>query len=100
MPKKTVNEPRTDERTDRNGKAVSNRILQELPESEYRTIRPALEFVAAPRGKYLYEQNQPIESVYFPNNGLVSLVITMQDGKTVEVGVLGREGFTGFTGFT
>jgi hypothetical protein len=32
---------------------------------------------------------------YFPNRGLISLVIVMEDGKTVEVGVLGREAFAG-----
>jgi CRP-like cAMP-binding protein len=100
MPKKSPKPPRVDERTDskrtdRNGKAISNRILQEIPENEYRAIRPALEFVAAPRGKYLYEPNEIIESVYFPNRGLISLVIIMKDGKTAEVGVLGNEGFTG-----
>jgi CRP-like cAMP-binding protein len=95
MPKKSLKASRVDERTDRHGRAVSNRILLDLPESEYRVIRPALEFLVVPRGKTLYEPNQAIESVYFPNQGLISLVIIMKDGKTAEVGVLGNEGFTG-----
>jgi hypothetical protein len=33
--------------------------------------------------------------VYFPNSGLISLVIATSDGKTVEVEVLGSEGFSG-----
>ena len=70
MPKKSLKASRVDERTDRHGKAVSNRILLDLPESEYRVIRPALEFLVVPRGKTLYEPNQAIESVYFPQPGV------------------------------
>ena len=44
MPKKTLRAPRAEDRTDRQGKPVSNRILLELPDSEYRAIRPYLYF--------------------------------------------------------
>jgi CRP-like cAMP-binding protein len=43
----------------------------------------------------LYEPGRPIEFVHFPNGGMVSLVIATEDGKTVEVGEVGREGFAG-----
>jgi len=43
----------------------------------------------------LWEPNQPIESVYFPNSGMISLVAVMVNGKTVEVGMTGRHGFVG-----
>jgi len=36
-----------------------------------------------------------VESTYFPNRGLISLVVVMKDGKTAEAGVVGNEGFTG-----
>lgn len=83
------------ERTNAQGKPVSNRILLSLPDSEYRAIRPALEFLDLPHHLSLYEPNRKIEFVYFPNRGLVSLVIVMEDGKTVEVAVLGKEGVAG-----
>jgi CRP-like cAMP-binding protein len=83
------------ERTNPQGKPVSNRILLAIPDSEYRSIRPGLEFLPLPHHRRLYEPNQKFEFVYFPNGGLISLVIVMADGKTVEVGVLGREGFAG-----
>jgi CRP-like cAMP-binding protein len=83
------------ERTNPQGKPVGNRILLAIPDSEFRAIRPALEFLAMPHHRILYEPNRKIEFVYFPNKGLISLVIVMADGKTVEVAVLGHEGVAG-----
>jgi CRP-like cAMP-binding protein len=83
------------ERTNPQGKPVSNRILLAIPDSEYRSIRPGLEFLSLPHHRILYEPNRKFEFVYFPNKGLISLVIVMADGKTVEVAVLGNEGIAG-----
>jgi len=95
MPKRTLRVVQPGERTNPQGKAVSNRILLSLPDVEYRAIRKGLEYVPLPHHRSLYEPNRKIEYVYFPNSGLISLVVAMDDGKTVEVGVLGREGFAG-----
>jgi CRP-like cAMP-binding protein len=95
MPKRTMRVVQPGERTNPEGKPVSNRILLALPDKEYRSIRKGLEFVSLPHHRSLYEPNKKIEYVYFPNSGLISLVVVMDDGKTVEIGVLGREGFAG-----
>ena len=95
MPKRAMRVVQPGERTNPEGKAVRNRILLALPDKEYRSIRKGLEFIDLPHHRSLYEPNQKIEYVYFPNSGLISLVVVMDDGKTVEVGVLGREGFAG-----
>jgi CRP-like cAMP-binding protein len=83
------------ERTNAAGKPVSNKILLSVPDSEYHVIRPHLEFLSMPHHLSLYEPNHPLEFVYFPNAGMVSLVIAMEDGRTVEVGEVGKEGFAG-----
>jgi CRP-like cAMP-binding protein len=83
------------ERTTSAGNRVSNKILLWIPEEEYRLICPHLEFLTMPHHLSLYEPNQPLEFVYFPNKGMVSLVIAMEDGRTVEVGEVGKEGFAG-----
>lgn len=83
------------ERTNREGEAVCNKILLGIPEAEYRLIRPDLTFLDLPHHLYLHEARQKIEYAYFPNRGMISLVIVMEGGKSVEVGVLGREGFAG-----
>jgi CRP-like cAMP-binding protein len=86
------------ERTNGEGKAIGNRILLSLPEHEYRTLRPSLVFVSLPHHASLHEPGERIEFVYFPNRGLVSLVVAMKEGKTVEVGVVGNEGMIGTAG--
>src|ERR1035441_4723332 len=73
----------------------SNRILATLPPAEYERLQSYLRLVPLKRGKVLWESNQPIDSVYFPNSGMISLVAVMANGKTVEVGMTGRHGFVG-----
>jgi CRP-like cAMP-binding protein len=85
----------TNERTTTAGNRVGNKILLSIPDKEYALIRPHLEFLSMPHHLSLYEPGQPLEFVHFPNTGMVSLVIETQDGRTVEVGEVGREGFTG-----
>jgi len=83
------------ERTNAAGKPVSNKLLLSIPDSEYRAIRPHLEFLSLSHHRSLYEPNRPLEFVHFPNSGMVSLVIETEDGRTVEVGEVGKEGFAG-----
>ena len=83
------------ERTSPAGNRVTNKILLSIPDEEYALIRPHLEFISMPHHLSLYEPGRPIEFVHFPNGGMVSLVIATEDGKTVEVGEVGREGFAG-----
>jgi len=95
MLKRNLRVVREGERTSPQGKPVCNRILLALPDREFCSIRPHLEFLTLPHHRLLYEPTRKIDVLYFPNRGLISLVIVMEDGKTVEVAVLGREGFAG-----
>ena len=83
------------ERTNPAGKPVSNKILLSIPDTEYNSLRPHLEYVRLPNHLVLHEAGGKIEVAYFPNRGLISLVVVMKDGKTAEAGVVGNEGFTG-----
>jgi len=83
------------ERTNAAGKPVGNRILLSLSDSEYNALRPHLEYVRLPNHLVLHEAGARLEFAYFPNRGLISLVVVMKDGKTAEAGVVGNEGFTG-----
>jgi CRP-like cAMP-binding protein len=83
------------ERTTTAGNRVGNKILLSIPAKEYALLRPHLEFLHMPHHLSLYEPGRPLEFVHFPNAGMVSLVIATKDGKTVEVGEVGREGFSG-----
>ena len=82
------------ERTNPAGRPVSNAILLSIPEEEFDMVRPHLQFAPLPQRVSLQEANQKLDDVYFLNRGMVSLVFTTQKGESVEVGVVGNEGFT------
>ncbi|QHN04592.1 Crp/Fnr family transcriptional regulator [Granulicella sp. WH15] len=69
-----------------------------MPESQYAAISRFLVPVDLPLGFRLSEPNQPIDHVYFLVGGLVSVDALTEKGESVEVGVLGREGFAGLSG--
>jgi CRP-like cAMP-binding protein len=83
------------ERTNTEGKPVSNRLLLSISDSDYGSLRPYLEYVDLPNHLVLHEAGGRLEFAYFPNRGLISLVVVMKDGKTAEAGIVGNEGFTG-----
>lgn len=83
------------ERTNTTGKPVSNVILLAASDSDYRALRPHLEYVALPNRLVLHEAGGKVDFAYFPNRGLISLVVAMEDGKTAEAGVVGNEGLIG-----
>ena len=72
-----------------------NQLLAALSEIEYQRLVPNLELVSLPLHKVIYEPGEPITHVYFPHQALVSLVSLMEDGSTVEVGLVGNEGMVG-----
>jgi CRP-like cAMP-binding protein len=82
------------ERTSPDGSPVANNILLSIPDDEFHNLRPDLQFLSLPQRKTLYEANQKQEDVYFLNSGMASLVFTTRTGESVEVGVVGNEGFT------
>ena len=83
------------ERTNTDGKPVSNIILLSISDSDYSSLRPDLEYVTLPNHLVLHEAGGTLDFVYFPNRGLISLIVVMKDGKTAEAGIVGKEGFTG-----
>ena len=66
-----------------------------MPDAEYRSIRPHLEFLILPQHRSLHEPHHKSNTVYFLNAGLISLVVAMMHGKTVEAGIVGKEGMAG-----
>jgi CRP-like cAMP-binding protein len=83
------------ERTNTDGKPVSNIILLSISDNDYSSLRPNLEYVSLPNHLVLHEGGGKLEFAYFPSRGLISLVVVMKDGKTAEAGIVGKEGFTG-----
>jgi len=77
------------------GGPIKNMILASLPSKDYGRLLPDLESIPLVPGEILYKSGDAIEHVYFPGDGLVSLVTHMNNGTTVEVGIIGRDGMVG-----
>lgn len=85
------------ERTTPDAKQIHNQILLAIPDEEFRSIRPHLQFVSLSRHLSLHEPHRTVRFAYFPNAGVISLVIDMKNGKSVEAGLLGNEGASGMS---
>jgi CRP-like cAMP-binding protein len=74
---------------------VSNVILASLPAAEFAELAPSLERVGFATGETLFEVEDRPGRVYFIESGLLSLISTLEDGTSIEVAALGREGLAG-----
>src|SRR5260370_24795986 len=72
-----------------------NHLLGALPAHEWQALPPHLELVQLRTDQLLCDSGQRIHHVYFPTTAIVSLLHTMEDGGSVEVAAVGREGKTG-----
>jgi CRP-like cAMP-binding protein len=72
-----------------------NGILAGLLATEYKRLLPKLEHVTLKRGEIVYRADQEIKEVYFPEEAVVAMVDITDDRRTVEVGIIGREGIVG-----
>lgn len=72
-----------------------NLLLRRLPSEELESLRSGLRPTAYERGDVLNEPGAAIDAVFFPESGLYSTTVTMQDGGTVETGGSGYEGLVG-----
>ena len=79
--------------------AFHNRILASFSDEVHQNLDALLETVSMSDGMVLYEPGAPIERVYFPLTGVISIVQIMQEGTAAEVGMVGREGVSGLESF-
>ena len=80
---------------DGDGNHVHNQILLDLPPKEREMLFPKLEFVRLKTHHVLHEPGDTLKSAYFCDTGLISILSVFPDGKSVEVGLVGKEGFVG-----
>lgn len=76
---------------------LTNKILRGLPDAEFTSLMPLLEPVSLSAGERLSEAGETARFIYFPENCIISCHAEMQDGKSVEVGMVGFEGVTGLS---
>jgi CRP-like cAMP-binding protein len=85
---------------DRSQAGRRNTLLAALPAADYALLAPRLKEVVLEQGAILQEQGESIEQVYFPHDGIVSLLAVMRQGDAIETATIGYEGAIGcFAGF-
>jgi CRP-like cAMP-binding protein len=75
--------------------ALQNHLLEALPVGDYGMIAPHLAPVDIERGRLLYDPGDRIDTVYFPIDGVISLMTLMENGAAIESATIGREGALG-----
>jgi len=72
-----------------------NQLLQMLDAAEFDLLRPHLATVEMVRESVLGEAGAALRHVYFPHGGSVSISVSLSDGQTIEVAMLGRDSVVG-----
>src|SRR6202041_3061409 len=72
-----------------------NRLLLALPSRNLKRLMPELEHTPCQRAQVLMDADTPLDHVFFPDSGVVSVVAVYADGSIIEMATVGREGCTG-----
>jgi hypothetical protein len=71
-----------------------NRLLLALPSSDLQQIMPELEHIRCEREQVLMDADSPLDYVFFPDSGVISVVAVYADGSIIDMATIGREGCT------
>jgi CRP-like cAMP-binding protein len=76
---------------------IRNRLLASLSASDLTLLARHLLEVPIEQGQTLEDRGRAIDRVYFPQTGMISLIVTMAEDSALEVGTVGYEGAIGMT---
>jgi CRP-like cAMP-binding protein len=74
---------------------LDNKLLASLPRAQFDLLAPHLTTTSLEQGIVLLEPGDEFDQVYFPHNGMLSLLAVLKDGKAIETATVGREGVVG-----
>ena len=77
------------------GIPLDNKLLSLLPRDQMDLLTPHMTTKQLPQGQVLLEAGEEFDHVYFPHSGMLSLLVVLRDGKSIEVATVGREGVVG-----
>lgn len=78
------------------GDEVGNNLLRALRADDWAILRPRLQDWSAPTGTILHEPGDTVRYAYFPRgSSLISYLVELRDGRTIETALVGREGAVG-----
>src|SRR5438046_8777248 len=86
------------ERTNAEGKAIGNKILLSASHRDYSLLRPHLEYLNLTHHLVIHESGEELKQAYYPNGGLISVIVTLRDENTGETALGGNDGFRGTPG--
>ncbi|MBR0871939.1 Crp/Fnr family transcriptional regulator [Bradyrhizobium tropiciagri] len=69
--------------------------MQALPAAEYAQLDPLLETVELTKETIVAEAGAPVQRVYLPHSGVISLMVNLSDGQSVEIATIGRDSIVG-----
>ena len=70
---------------------MKNLLLDQLSRDDFRRLEPYLKTTPIKQHSVLFEADEPIKHVYFPISAVVSLVVTLKSGETVEAAMVGAD---------
>lgn len=74
---------------------TTNRLLNSLRPETLEALTPHLRRIAAKREQFLFQQDEALEYIYFPESAVISELHLLDDGRMVEVAISGRESAVG-----
>jgi CRP-like cAMP-binding protein len=72
-----------------------NRLLASLVPADFDLLRPHLKPTELKNETILYEAGDPVDRVYFPHSGIISLVVELSGGQGIEAAMIGRDSMLG-----
>ena len=72
-----------------------NCVLASLPAADFEALRPHLKPFELVQGDLLFDAGEPVNWVYFPHSGVISLVVGLADGQLIEAAMIGRDSLVG-----
>lgn len=72
-----------------------NFLLSSLSDADFALVQPHLKPTELIRGTVLFEAGEPIRRVYFPDSGIISVVVELSNGQTIEIAMIGRDTIAG-----
>jgi CRP-like cAMP-binding protein len=74
---------------------LKNRLLASLSTADFALLSPQLTLVEMDKGRLICDPGDPIETIYFPHDCVISLMTLMESGVAIESATVGREGAFG-----
>lgn len=74
---------------------MKNRLLASLSPADFALLSPQLTLIEMEKGRLLCDPGDPIETIYFPHDCVISLMTLMENGTAIESATIGREGAFG-----